>query len=188
MTIFISEKFIQTKNGGIMKKALVIVGVILITVLIAAGSFWGGMAYQTRQVEQARSNFFAARGFGDQGQIPEDGQFFPEMESQTGGGFPQAGGQNFGFPGGRGTTGQVKSIAGSVMTLSTAQNVTTVNLSDSTQIQKTVSGTTQDLQPGTRVMVTGEKANDGGIAADRITILDSNAPVFNGPPPGDVQP
>ena len=171
-----------------MKKALLIVGAILIAGLIAAGSFWEGMTYQTKQVEQVRSNFFAARGFGDQGQIPQGGQFTPGAGGQTSGGFPQAGGQNQGFFGGRGTIGQVKTIEGNVMTVSTAQNVTTVNFTDATQIQKSVSGTTADLQPGTRVMITGDKANDGSITANRITILNSDMPDFGGPPPTGTAP
>ena len=71
--------------------------------------------------------------------------------------------------------GEVKSIEGNVLTVSTAQDVTTVNLSDTTQIVKSVEGTTSDLQPGVRVMVTGEQDNDGNITASQITILNNDS-------------
>jgi len=171
-----------------MKKVLLIAGAILIVALIAAGSFWGGMAYQTRQVNQARAAFFNARGLGNEGQLPGGGQFPPGAGGQPDGGFPQAGGQTQGFFGGRGTTGQVKTIEGNVMTVSTAQDVTTVNLSEATQIQKSVSGTTADLQPGTRVLINGQRDNNGSITADRITILNTNPADLASPPPAGTEP
>ncbi|MGW8249236.1 MAG: DUF5666 domain-containing protein, partial [Anaerolineales bacterium] len=63
-----------------------------------------------------------------------------------------------------------------VLTLSTAQDVTTVNLSDSTQIEKTVAGAVSDLQPGMRVMVSGEKDSSGNVSANRVSILSDNFP------------
>ena len=145
-----------------MKKVLIIVGVILGAIVLSAASFWGGMTYQTKKVDQTRSNFFAARG-GEpgNGQFPNDGQFPNSAQGQQGQGF---------FRGG-GTVGQVKSIDGDVLTLSTAQNVTTVTLSDSTTVMKTVEGTTSDLQPGMRVMVAGEPDSKGNLTASQITIL-----------------
>ncbi len=155
-----------------MKKILIITGMILAVVLVAAGSFWGGMAYQTNQANQARTNFLNARGQVNGGQLPGDGTGFP-----TGGGF-----------GGGGTAGQVKSIDGNVMTISTAQDVTTVNLSESTQIEKTVAGTTVDLQPGTRVMVTGQRDSNGNITASQITIITNVAAGAAYPPPATQEP
>src|SRR3990170_2613970 len=146
-----------------MKKILMIAGAILLAAVIAAGSFWGGIAYQTNRANQVRANFMNARGLSDEGQIPfgsppEAGQF-------------QAGGTGFL---GRGATGQIKTIEGNVITISTAQDVTTVNLSQATQIDKTVTGVIADLQVGMRVMVTGEKDKDGNLNAGQITILSDN--------------
>jgi hypothetical protein len=157
-----------------MKKILILSGVILVAALLVAGGFWGGMTYQTNQANQAsqaRTNFLNARGQANDGQVPGNGQF-P-------GGAPGAG-----FFGGGGTTGQVKAIEGNVLTLSTAQDVATVNLSDATQIEKTASGDLSDLQPGTRVIVIGETGSDGSINASRIQILNSTPP--DGPNPSDV--
>jgi hypothetical protein len=139
-----------------MKKGLIIVGAILAAVLLCGASFWGGMTYQTNKANQARANFFAGRG----GQ-PSDGQL-------------PSGAQGQGFRGG-GTVGQVKSIDGNVLTLSTAQNVTTVNLTDTTKIMKSVEGTTSDLQPGMRVMVAGQQDSKGAITASQITIVNNDA-------------
>jgi hypothetical protein len=169
-----------TKNiGGNMKKALIVLGAILLTALIAGSSFYAGMAYQTNQVDQARLSFDSSRG-----QAPGGGS------SQTGPGFPPDGmlnGTDPASPGDRGTAGQVKTIEGNVMTLSTAQDVTTVNLTDDTEIKMTVAGTSTDLTPGMRIMVNGENDGEGSITANQITILDSDpagsSDVFESPYP-----
>jgi len=149
-----------------MKTTLMILGGTLLLGLVAAGSFWGGMAYQSNRVSQARANFEAARGQLGRGQFPGDGPGFPP------GGLPA--GQDAVFFEGGGTTGQVKTIEGNVMTVSTVQDVTTVNLSASTQIEKSVEGALADLQPGMRVLVNGERDSAGNIAASRITILNND--------------
>ncbi len=133
-----------------MRKPLIIVGVIVLVLIFSAGSFYGGMAYARNQASQARAQFLASRGLGGNGN--------------------GAGGQRQGLFGG-GATGQVKSINGDVLTISTAQNVTTVNLSASTQIEKAGPGTTADLQPGERVLVTGQRDSSGNIAATQVLIL-----------------
>ena len=70
--------------------------------------------------------------------------------------------------------GEVKSIEGNILTLSTAENVTTVTLSENTKIVKTVEGMTSDLQAGMRVMVTGDTDEDGAITASQITIVNED--------------
>lgn len=151
-----------------MKTILLILGSIILVGLVAAGSFWGGMAYQSSRVDRARANFEAARGPIAMKEFPgEDLVFQP--------GSPPAE-QGAGPFGRGGTTGQVKSVAGNTLQISTAQDVTTAQLSDATQIEKTVIGTPADLQPGTRVVVTGERDSDGNITASRITILNGELP------------
>lgn len=146
-----------------MKTTLLIIGTFILVVLVAAGSFYGGMVYQTNQTSQVRQEFMAARGMADEGQFsgempPMGGQF-----QQDGSGIP-----------GRGAAGQVKSIEGNVITISTAQDITTVNLSQDTQIEMTVSGEIADLQTGMRVMVIGETDGDGVVNASQITVLSEN--------------
>jgi len=164
-----------------MKKGLIITGIILLIAVVAAGSFWGGMTYQTNRANQARLNFENARGQANGGQALGDGAGFP------GGGMlgGQAPGGGFG---GSGTVGQVKTMEGDMMTVSTAQDVTTVNLSSATQIEKTVAGTTDDLQPGTQVMIIGQKDTNGNIAATQITIMNGDLPGMTNPSPTQQEP
>jgi len=149
-----------------MKKILIVVGIILAAALISGASFWGGMTYQTKQAESVRANFFNARG----GQLPGEGQFPANGQLPSGAQGQQGQGS---FRGG-GAFGEVKSIEGNVLTLSTAQNVTTVNLTDATKILKTIDGATSDLQPGMRVVVAGQRDDKGNITASQITIESSD--------------
>jgi hypothetical protein len=66
--------------------------------------------------------------------------------------------------------GQVKSINGNDLEISTATEVTKVKLTDKTQIQKTVSGTPSDIKAGDRVVVMGDKGADGAIQANSIQL------------------
>jgi len=141
-----------------MKKALMISGMILLVLMVAAGSFWGGMAYESNRADRVRDNFMQARGQGNGGPFPQDGQI-PVGEIPPG------------FLGSGGTNGQVKTIDGNVMTVSTAQDVTTVHLSAETQIGKSITATIADIQPGLRVRVTGERDEAGDITAEQVTIL-----------------
>ncbi|HEX7973360.1 MAG TPA: DUF5666 domain-containing protein [Anaerolineales bacterium] len=143
-----------------MKKVLIIIGAVVLALAIAGGSFYGGMAYQNNQQAQTRANFLRSRGITDNG-AGGNGGF-------TGAG--QGGGQGGrGFGGG--TTGQVKSLNGSTLMVSTAQNVTTVNLTASTIIEKSVPGATTDLQPGERVIVTGQRDSNGVVTASQVLIV-----------------
>jgi hypothetical protein len=156
-----------------MRKLLIIIGMILLVALVAAGSFWGGMTYQSKQADRIRQNFMTARGMSGDAQMP-----FGEAP-----GSGQIPGGAAGL-GGNGTNGQVKSINGNVITLSTAQDVATVNILEDTQIKMTVSGDTSDLKTGMRVMVIGEKDSNGNIAANQITVLGDDLPAI----PIDQQP
>jgi hypothetical protein len=148
-------------------KILIIVGVVVLVILVGAGGFWGGMAYKAGQVTQVQAQFFEQRGGQSiTGQGPQFGQF-PQ-------GTPFPGGPQGIFRGG-GTTGEVKSIDGDVLTISTAENVTTVNLSSNTTIVKSIEGTISDLQPGMRVMISGEKDSKGNISATQVTIVNDNS-------------
>jgi hypothetical protein len=162
-----------------MKKILMILGTILVAALIAAGSFWGGMAYQSNANElaanQAQADFMNARGQANGGQFPNDGQ------GPTGGLAP-------GSFGGGGTTGVVKTINGNVLTVSTAQDVTAVNLSEATQVEKSEPVATSDLQPGMQVIVTGQRESGGEITASQIMILNSNSVDTPYPSPTGTEP
>ena len=147
-----------------MKKVLMIVGAVLLAALLSAGSFYGGMAYQRNQANQIRASFLRSRGLSDGASNGNNG--FGQR-----GGFFGRGGQ-----GGGGVFGQVKSLEGNVLTLSTAQNVVRVNLTNSTRIEKPAPATTSDLQPNVRVQVTGQRDSNGNITASQINIINTNPP------------
>ncbi len=143
-----------------MKKVIMIIGAVVLAAAIAAGGFYGGMAYQRSQADATRNNFLSARGLnGD----------FPGAPG--GGTDPISGGANAPAGGFAGPTGQIKSIDGNTITLSTAQSETKVTLSNTTVIQKTDAGAASDLQPGQQVMVTGQRDSDGNLTAVQVLIL-----------------
>ncbi len=143
-----------------MKKVIMIIGAVILVIAIAAGGFYGGMAYQRSQADATRNNFLSARGLnGD----------FPGAPG--GGTDPTSGGTNGPAGGFGGPTGQIKSIDGNTLILSTAQNETKVTLSDTTVIQKTDAGAASDLQSGQQVMVTGQRDSDGNLTASQVLIL-----------------
>ncbi len=137
-----------------MKKVIIVITAVVLAVAIGAGGFYGGMAYERNQANQIRSQFLASRGLTGTG---------------TGNGT-----QRRGLFAGGGTTGQVKSISGNTLTVSTAQNVTTVNLSNTTRIEKAAPGAASDIQPGQQVIVSGQRDNSGNINATQVLILGSS--------------
>jgi hypothetical protein len=154
-----------------MKKILLIVGLVALVAVAAAGGFYSGMQYQSNKVNQVQANFERERG-----QFPT-GQFPGGQPPAGAAGFEGADGQGTGMAGGfrgaGGISGQVKTIEGNLLTLSTAEDVTEVNLSADTQIQKNtlVTLALEDLQPGMRLMIIGEKDSDGNVAASQIMVL-----------------
>ena len=157
-----------------MKKVLTVFGLFFLVLLAAAGGFWGGMRYESNRAERVQANFFNERGQGNMGSFPQEGQF-------PGGWVPS------GSPGAGGTMGEVKTYDGNMITVSTAQDITTVQLTDATQIVKSVTGTVADLQPGLRVRITGERAEDGSINAAQVTILSDEFTSDGVPAPEDPQ-
>ena len=148
-----------------MKKILWIVGGILILAIASGASFEGGMAYQRNQANSIRSQFLRSRGIdtanGNGSSANRSGGF-------GGGGF------------GGGATGQIKSIQGNTIELSTPTNVTTVNLTASTQIEKSISAKTSDLQTGEQLIVRGQRDSNGNITADNIQIVSTTGSASQG--------
>jgi hypothetical protein len=139
-----------------------IIGLIVFIVGVGGGAFYGGTVYAATQTSNARTQFLNSRGGG------------------AGGG---AGGGGAGGPGG-GVQGTVKSINGNTLQISTAQNVTTVTLSASTTIRKTLTGTTADLQPGVQVTIRGQADSSGAVTANSIQIVPAGSGPGQGSGPG----
>jgi hypothetical protein len=145
------------------KKILTLLGVVVLVLGVAGGSFYGGMLYQQSQAAGAQARFFADRGGAPPGDVAGGTQ---------GGNFP--GGQGgTGSLAGQAAFGEIKSIDGDTLTLSTAQSEVKVTLTDATAIQKMVSGAPGDLQVGARITVRGERDASGNVTASNIQITAS---------------
>jgi preprotein translocase subunit YajC len=68
-----------------------------------------------------------------------------------------------------GTFGTVEKVEGNVLTVKTPDGSTTqVTINDETTIQKMAQGDLSDILAGSSVSVTGERKDDGSIAATTI--------------------
>jgi hypothetical protein len=149
----------------------VVIVVAIVVVVAAAAGFGGytmGMNAGVTQALAARNTFLAARGAGGTGGT---GGF----AGGTGG---AAGGRN--LDPNNFASGQVKSVSGDTVQLSTATDVLTVKLSSQTQIQKQASGAISDIQPGERLTIQGTRAADGTFTAQSIQIGRGAAVAANG--------
>ncbi|MCL4489875.1 MAG: hypothetical protein M1570_17360 [Chloroflexi bacterium] len=135
-----------------MKTALTVVIAVVIVAVVGVGAFFAGTSYGQAQAQNTRAQFFRSRGIGTTG--------------ATGGQSGQAGqngqGTQFGRPAAFGT---VKSVSGNTVVVTQQDGSTvTVTLNSQTQIQKTVSGTTSDIQPGDRVTITSDQTGSNIVA------------------------
>jgi len=143
-----------------MERAVIIV---LVVVLVAAAAA-GGYVYGTR-VGEARANavrqaFFQER-FG--GPVGQGTGFFG-----AGGGQPQ------GTPGpggpARGVTGEVTSIQGNVITLTTSNGPVQVLVNEQTVLRKVTDLSLDELQPGEQVVVIGDRDSQGKLVARSVQV------------------
>ena len=116
------------------------------------------MAYQRNQANAVRAHFVSSRGLNGGPNGDAGGAFFfgevPGMQVTS---RQHRAGQQRRNGFGGGVTGQIKTVDNNSLTISTAQDVTTVNLSDATRIEKSADDTLADLQPGLRVVVSGHR-------------------------------
>jgi len=151
-----------------MKIVLWIIGALALLAIGAGAGFVEGKAYQTNQANQIRNQFFRARGLT------------PSGSDTAGSG--QGGGFGGGFGGG--VAGQIKSVQGNTIELNTANNnVTTVDLTANTRIEKSTQGTAADLKTGEQLVVRGQSDANGTVTANQIQIVSNGAPQ-NGAPQG----
>lgn len=145
-----------------MNRTIVIALVVVILMALAAA---GGYLYGTR-VGEARANavrqaFFQER-FG--GQVGQGTGFFG-----TGGGqFP------LGTPGpgglGRGVTGEVTSVQGNTITLTTSDGPIQVSITEQTILRKVTDFSLDELQPGEQVVVIGDRDSQGNLVARSVQV------------------
>ena len=127
-----------------------IVTSVIVCVVIAGISFWGGMKYDA---SRASTNQTANRG--------GLGQF-----NQNGGARGQ--GMRGGINGGA-VSGEILSVDATSMTIKLRDGGSKIVLfSPSSKVEKTVDGTTADVVVGKSVMVTGTANPDGSVSATSI--------------------
>ncbi len=112
-----------------------------------------GRAFQFSQGTQGGQGNQGATG----GQAGQGGQFRGQGSGAFAGGFGGLSGAQLGNCVAR---GEIKSIDGDMVQISTADKVVTVKVSDQTMISKTDRGTLADLKPGDRVTVFSNESGD----------------------------
>lgn len=140
-----------------MKKILLVIAGIALLAVAAGAGFQYGKMYQSNQANQIRSQFLRSRGINS--------------ENGTRG----AGGGGFGGFGG-GVFGQLKSVNGNTLTVTTQNGDETVDLTTNTQIEKTTTGTTADLKAGEQLIVRGQRDSSNTVTAETIQISNNGAP------------
>ena len=137
---------------------------VVVVIIIAAGSFYGGMQYGTSKATAAA---MAARG--------GTGGFGGQRGGGAGQGGAQGGGARGGANGGGGfVNGQIVSSDATSITIKTANGGSKiVFFSPSTGIDKSVAGASSDLSTGQQVLATGTANPDGSVTAQTIQIRPS---------------
>jgi hypothetical protein len=144
-----------------MNKTLKIILSVAAVVLIAAGSFYGGMVIGKNQ---AAASAAAGPINFPQGFQPGDGAppIAGRRQDGTAGGFGAQPGMTF---------GQIESIDGNTLTLTTqAGGTVTVQVTDTTLIEKNASVDVTDLAAGDTVIVSGSDNDDGSITARSVQV------------------
>lgn len=137
-----------------MKKILLVIAGIALLAVAAGAGFQYGKMYQSNQANQIRSQFLRSRG----------------INSGNGTGGAQAAGF------GGGVFGQLKSVNGNTLTVTTQNGDETVDLTANTQIEKTTAGTTADLKAGEQLVVRGQRDSSGTVTAESVQITTGGAP------------
>ncbi len=163
-----------------MNKTLTIVLLVALVVLVAAGSFYGGMVYGKRQ---AASTFTAGFPPGG-GALPIAGQNgdFQALRGQGQGNRFQGGAVPAGM-----TFGQIEGIEGNLLTITDRDgNSVKVQVADTTLIEKNASVSVSDLAVGDAVIISGNPNDDGSIAARSVQVAPAGR-FLGGPAPDNAQ-
>jgi len=140
-----------------MKSKTVLVSVLVTGFLaVAAGSFWLGTYYE-RQTAVNRMRQFA--GGAQQGQPPgmSDGN-----QQDMPGGQPD---------GEMGISGKVDKIDNNTITITARMGSQKIEISSDLKVNKSASGSIDDIKKGAEIFVQGERDDDGTIKAETIQII-----------------
>jgi len=130
-----------------MKQVLIIVGVVVVFIVVAVGAFLVGDQFgPSAQARNVQAEFLRARGFTGGTGAP-GGTTVPGATGQQGQGQRADLGRSV-------ANGTVKSVQGNTVTVTQRDgSTTTVTVDDKVTIQKTVTGTIADIQPGLNITV-----------------------------------
>jgi hypothetical protein len=161
-----------------MNKTLRIILAVVVVVLIVGASFYGGMVFGKNQVTASAAS--VPMNFPE-GFQPPDGAAAPGDGARPFGGRGQAG--DGAAPAGM-TFGQIESIDGNTLTLTTqAGGTVTVQVTNTTLIEKNASVQVSDLAAGDTVIVSGSDNEDGSVTARSVQVAPAGR--FMGGPPAN---
>jgi len=158
-----------------MNRVVTIILGVLVAIVIAGGSFYGGMVYGKSQAQAA------VPAFEDREGMPAGrGQFGALPEGQAG----IDRGQIAGAQGGM-LFGEIQSIGNGKMTIiDQSGEQIQIHVADTTLIQKQAEVTLADLQEGETVVISGSRADDGSITARMLQVTSGGG--FFGQPDSNV--
>jgi hypothetical protein len=149
-----------------MKRVVMIVLGVLLVLVIAGGSFYGGMVYGKNQ---AQSELPTMVGF--EGVPAGRGRFGGQLGAQPGANAGQTertqGGSLF---------GEIQSIGDGEMTIvDQSGDQVQIYVTDTTLIQKQAEVTLADLEEGETVVISGSRSDDGSITARTLQVAPGGA-------------
>jgi hypothetical protein len=155
-----------------MNKTLKIILAVVVVVLIAGASFYGGLVFGKNQASASAAtvpmNF--PEGFQPPGGAAAPGDGARPFGGRGQGGAAGDGAAAGNVPDGM-TFGQIESIDGSTLTLLTQTGgAVTVQVTDTTLIEKNTSVDVTDLATGDAVIVSGSDNDDGSITARSVQV------------------
>ena len=127
---------------------------MVLVIVAAVGGYMVGHNAGVQQANAARAAFMAQR-FGAQG---ANGQGQGNLAGVA-------------RPGGTGASGTVKSVDGNTVVVTTRNGDVKVKLGQDTTVQKMAQGSLQDIQPGLRIVVTGDTDSSGTVNARSVQVL-----------------
>jgi hypothetical protein len=143
-----------------MKRGLIALVAVLVLAAVGVGAFYYGTKVGEKRVLANPQLLFQQMRAGQEG-----GQFQGQGVAPSG--TPQAGQRSFQAAAG-GLMGTIEKVEGNTVVITTDSGSVTVQTSDTTLIEKTVSVGVADLTVGERVIVSGTKNDDGSYTARSI--------------------
>jgi len=140
-----------------------LIGFIIATIVVGAGSFYGGMLYGKSKSGVQNLTAAQRQAFAAAGGAQRNSAGLARGSNRAAGGLPaQAGGF---------VNGDIISKDDKSVTIKSADGGSKiVFLSDTTQIMKSVDGSTVDLEAGKNVMINGSTNSDGSLTAESIQL------------------